>query len=204
MARSAGISGIAVALAATGGYLVFVGIRDVSLLEGLRSILSGTTPTGKQPTVTPVPAELQLHGYGPAGSAAGFGATSTGAAGSAVTGAAAGQLGARIAATAMKYVGVPYKWGGTTPQGWDCSGFVSYVLNEVGLNVGRMVSGQFMVWNRAETVPRNDCRAGDLLCWGGHVGIAVNDTQMINAPTFGIPTRVQKINPNPVVRRVKG
>lgn len=47
MADRGGISGLAVAVAATGGFLVYAGIKDVPLLEGLREIISGKTPTGR-------------------------------------------------------------------------------------------------------------------------------------------------------------
>lgn len=54
MASKGGISGLAVAVAAAGGFLVYAGIKDVPLLDGLRQIISGQTPTGRDPKVTAV------------------------------------------------------------------------------------------------------------------------------------------------------
>jgi hypothetical protein len=58
------------------------------------------------------------------------------------------------------------------------------------------------VVRRADTIPRDQCAAGDLCCWPGHVGIAVDKDNMINAPSFGIPTRIQKIYGGVIIRRV--
>ncbi|MED4935618.1 C40 family peptidase, partial [Heyndrickxia coagulans] len=43
-----------------------------------------------------------------------------------------------MAQVAQKYIGAPYRFGGTTPSGFDCSGFVYYVLNEAGKSIARM------------------------------------------------------------------
>ena len=175
---------------------MFVGIKDVSFAQGMRQLLQGIIPTGPNPTKTDVPDELQfVSASGQIGSGLDIGG-STGTA-----------LGTRIATAAQKYTGVPYKWGGASPKGWDCSGFVTYVLHhDCGLNLpsnAHTTSGGFLVWKGATTIPRTQCDAGDLLCWPGHVGIALDNKQMINAPTFGIPTRVQAIWGAPVVRRVQ-
>lgn len=192
-----GIPGIAVGLALTGAFLMFAGIKNVGLVDGLREFIrEGTVPAGKPPAQKyEAPPELAYVGR------AGSGLSSE--AGSAVLGAGSGPLGKRIAETARKYLGVPYVWGGASPRGWDCSGLVTYVLNEAGVKVPRMTSGQFLVWRGAYNVARSHCAAGDLVCWVGHIGIAINNSDMVNAPTFGVPTRIQKIRDPMAIRRVK-
>lgn len=127
-------------------------------------------------------------------------------------GAAAGGLvasgpNAGIAAAAMRYVGVPYRWGGETPDGWDCSGFVTWVLHRhFGLQLpsnAHTTSAQFLVWGGAATIPRSAAAAGDLVCWASHVGIAVDGSRMVNAPGRGRRTQVQSIWGAPVIRRVR-
>lgn len=192
-----GLSGVAVSLAAVGVFALFAAVRDVPLREGLLSLARGDTPEGRPARAAVVPPEL---GYtAPGGTSSGapsFGNSAVGAA---------------IAAAARRYVGVPYVWGGETPAGWDCSGFVTWVLHrDCGLDLPsnhHTTAAQFLVWDGAISIPRNTCEAGDLVCWTGHIGIALDRNTMINAPTAGIPTRIQAIHNVPVppmIRRVKG
>lgn len=95
-------------------------------------------------------------------------------------------LGQQIVATAMQYLGYPYAWGGTTPAGFDCSGFVYYVVNQVigggfprGLE-GQAVSGVY--------VDPGNLQPGDLVffqntyMWGlSHAGIYIGNGQFIHA-----------------------
>lgn len=98
--------------------------------------------------------------------------------------------GGDIATFALKYKGVPYVWGGYLPSGWDCSGFVNYVLgHHFGLKLpgGYTWSGKghgpvasmYKVWGKAHNV--STAQAGDLCVWLTHIGIAVNSHQMISA-----------------------
>lgn len=77
---------------------------------------------------------------------------------------------------AHKFRGVPYRYGGTTPRGFDCSGFTSYVFRNFGYNLARRGSHQF---HNGDRVERSKLKPGDLVFFGGrgngpgigHVGI---------------------------------
>lgn len=90
--------------------------------------------------------------------------------------------------TAAKYLGIPYLWGGTTPAGFDCSGFVQYVYRECGYNITRTTYTQWD--NDGQYVSRYDLEPGDLVYFGpsnapSHVGLYVGDGMMIHAPSTG-------------------
>ncbi len=99
---------------------------------------------------------------------------------------AASSIGDQIVSVAMQYVGYPYVWGGTTPAGFDCSGFIYYVVNQVtGGGFPRVMDGQVA---SGSYVDPNDLRPGDIVFqqntyqWGlSHVGIYIGDGQMVNA-----------------------
>jgi cell wall-associated NlpC family hydrolase len=102
-----------------------------------------------------------------------------------------------IAATAAKYVGVPYVWGGNTPSGWDCSGFVKYVYAKHGINIARgtsaiRASGQF--------VRTSSPKPGDLVFQngGGHVGIYLGGGKMIGAQNPTVDTMLHDVSRNPL------
>mgnify|MGYP003365190222 CR=1 FL=1 len=89
---------------------------------------------------------------------------------------------------AKKYLGYPYVWGGSTPEtSFDCSGYVSWVLNHSGWNVGRL-SAQGL-YNICTPIPASEAKPGDLVFFVGtydtpgisHVGIYVGDGMMIAA-----------------------
>lgn len=97
----------------------------------------------------------------------------------------------RIVETAMKYIGVPYVWGGTTPAGFDCSGFVQYVYKECGMSIPRVTYTQQAA---ATPVALSDLQPGDLVFWGGsayHVGIYLGNGQYIHAPAPGQSVKIQ-------------
>ncbi len=116
-------------------------------------------------------------------------------------------MGAQVAADALKYLGVPYRWAHEDPSGWDCSGFVTWVLHhDFGISLPsntHTTALGFLTWSGARDIPRGMCAAGDLVCWASHIGIATSNDQMVNAPTAGQKTRVDKIwsVPAPVIRR---
>lgn len=91
--------------------------------------------------------------------------------------------------SARKYLGTPYVWGGTSPSGFDCSGFVQYVLAENGKSVPRTTQEQFA---GGQAVDKSQLQAGDLVFydWSGgteatHVGIYEGNGKMIHAPHSG-------------------
>jgi len=99
-----------------------------------------------------------------------------------------------IIAYASNYLGVPYVWGGTTPSGFDCSGFVQYVFAHFRINLPRVASDQQRV---GTYVTRDELQPGDLVFFGDpahHVGIYVGDGCMIHAPHTGDVVKVQKLN----------
>ena len=105
-------------------------------------------------------------------------------------------LGYRIAATALEYRGVPYRNGGVTPAGFDCSGFVRYVLARYGREMPRQTREQFTAGVR---VSRDKLRAGDLVFFStvapgaSHVGIALDDDEFVHAPNSRGVVRVERL-----------
>lgn len=85
-----------------------------------------------------------------------------------------------IIADAKKLIGTPYQWGGTTPSGFDCSGFVQYVFKENGVSIPRTVAA---MWNDAK--PVNTLEPGDLVFFHtykagpSHVGIYIGNGKFI-------------------------
>ena len=83
-----------------------------------------------------------------------------------------------ILSIARRYIGVPYVYGGTTPAGFDCSGFTSYVFAQVGIKLPTSSSAQRYA---GTVVPASQARPGDLVWWPGHVGIYTGNGQHIAA-----------------------
>ena len=89
---------------------------------------------------------------------------------------------------AAKFLGVPYVYGGSTPSGFDCSGFTSYVYKNTVCSIPRVAQAQYDATTR---VSRDDLLPGDLVFFGSsaysisHVGIYVGDGQFIHAPHTG-------------------
>lgn len=90
---------------------------------------------------------------------------------------------------AKEYRGVPYVAGGSTPSGFDCSGFTRYVYGKLGVKLTHNSQAQY---NECSTkVARGDLQPGDLVFFGGstssinHVGIYVGDGKYIHSPQTG-------------------
>ena len=91
--------------------------------------------------------------------------------------------GSQILAEAQKYLGCPYRAGGASPSGFDCSGFVYYVLKQLGLSPYRTPSEQYQMGTGVE---KTALRVGDLVFFGSgritHSGIYAGNGQFIHAP----------------------
>ncbi len=117
---------------------------------------------------------------------------------------AAWTLSRRVIATALRYRGVPYVWGGESPHGFDCSGLVQYVLAENGVHIGRTTWEQYRA---VRHVPRSRLTPGDLVFFhtyasgASHVGIYIGADPrqglrqaFIDAPTQGQRVKIQNLD----------
>ena len=95
--------------------------------------------------------------------------------------------GNNVVSYAESFIGVPYVYGGTTPSGFDCSGFVQYVYNHFGKSLPRTTTQQE---NYGTQIPVSQAQPGDLYFWGNkgsayHVAICVGNGKYIAAPEPG-------------------
>jgi len=107
-------------------------------------------------------------------------------------------LGAVIAQTAERFIGIPYKWGGNTVvDGLDCSGFSKAVYNLCGINIPRTAHEQY---NAGDGIDKADMDEGDLVFFGEsknritHVGVYVGNGKMVHAPKRGDDIKIAKIS----------
>lgn len=108
--------------------------------------------------------------------------------------------GSAVIAEAAKYVGVPYVSGGSSPSGFDCSGFVSYVYGKLGISLPRS-SGAY--WGVGVTV--SSPQPGDIIVTSGHVGIYAGPNLQIDAPRPGKTIQFRAIwQSNPTYKRIVG
>jgi len=104
--------------------------------------------------------------------------------------------GDRAATVALQQVGVPYRYGGSSPTGFDCSGLVQYSYSRAGVSVPR-TTGQ--LWSAASPVSGQDLRPGDLLFFNiegkmSHVGLYLGERRFVHAPQSGRTVSVASLD----------
>ena len=106
---------------------------------------------------------------------------------------AASSRGARVAQLSRRYLGVPYRWGGSSPStGFDCSGFVMYLYRKVGVSLPHNAAMQY---GYGRAVSRGNLRPGDLVFFNGlgHVGIYLGGGRFIHAPSSGDVVKISSL-----------
>ena len=94
-------------------------------------------------------------------------------------------LGERAAAIALGAVGIPYRWGGSSPaSGFDCSGLVYWAYGRLGIELPH---SSYALYGQGRSVPRSRIKAGDVLFFSGlgHVGLYLGHGRMVHAPQSG-------------------
>jgi cell wall-associated NlpC family hydrolase len=175
------VNGIALGAMLLGGVFAYSGVKGFGVSAVIRNLVAG-----KDPRSLPVTGAIAF-----VPSTSGAGSTPSGFTGS----------GSSIVDDARKYLGVRYNWAHANPNtGWDCSGFVNWVLgHDLGMtlpmgvknfsgNSHGPVAANYFVWTQATTVPRTQATPGDLACWPTHIGIVSGPNSMVNAYSTGRPT----------------
>lgn len=110
---------------------------------------------------------------------------------------AASGIGAQLVAIAKQYMGVPYVYGGSGPNGFDCSGFTSYIYRQVGISLNRTATAQL---DNGVSVSKDQLQPGDLVFFRrntskpvSHVGIYIGDGNFIHASTNDYLVRVDSL-----------
>jgi cell wall-associated NlpC family hydrolase len=98
-----------------------------------------------------------------------------------------------VVGIAMRYLGVPYVWGGSSPRGFDCSGFVMYVFAQIGVSLPH---SSYAMYGMGIPVSYSQLQPGDLVFFAGasHMGIYIGGGQFIHAPHTGDVVKISSMS----------
>ncbi|WP_202708631.1 NlpC/P60 family protein [Sporosalibacterium faouarense] len=102
-----------------------------------------------------------------------------------------------IVNTALKFQGVPYRWGGVSPSGFDSSGFIWYVFQQNDIDIPRVSSD---IYNFGDPITREELQPGDLVFFEGykpgpsHGSIYIGDDEFIHSPSTGKTVSIDNLN----------
>jgi glucan-binding YG repeat protein len=101
----------------------------------------------------------------------------------------AASVGDKVTDIALEYIGVPYVWGGSSPSGFDCSGFTSYTYKQAGVSLPRTAAEQY---TKGQAVSKGNLTKGDLVFFStykagaSHVGISLGGEKFVHASSNGV------------------
>ena len=101
--------------------------------------------------------------------------------------------GGSVVDIAMRYLGVPYVWGGASPSGFDCSGLIMYVYAQVGVSLPHNAA---MMYGYGSPVSISELQPGDLVFFSGlgHMGMYIGGGNFIHAPHTGDVVKISSLS----------
>jgi cell wall-associated NlpC family hydrolase len=108
-----------------------------------------------------------------------------------------------VVAIALRYLGTPYRWAGSSPAGFDCSGFVMYVYGRIRIGLPH---NSAMLWGVGRPVARNDLQPGDLVFFNGlsHAGIYIGRGRFVHSPHSGDVVKISRLSESSYRRSYDG